>query len=308
MAARPSKRPAKLATNAAELVSLSVCGDVIPAVWPRMRQYRIGGDGVLRVLPGTGGICYSHQIGDSACAIRGDHVEAGVTIKHSNADYNSSLNTLACVGNDARVISGSAKGAKGTVCGTHGGVEHVIVDFSEATLKKLCVGDRVQIIAHGAGLEISRCPSVRVMNCDPRLLGRWGVRLVAGKLRVPVSHQVPAGIMGSGLGSATCYKGDYDIQMFDDETVAKHRLASLRFGDLVAIADADHSFGRRYLAGAVSVGVIVHSRSDVSGHGPGVATLLTSREGAIQPVIDQGANLGKVLGLGRWRRKSRGRA
>ena len=53
-----------------------------------------------------------------------------MTVKHRDPDFNSSLNVLACVGNEARVISGAAKGAKGTVCGTHGGVEHVIVDFA----------------------------------------------------------------------------------------------------------------------------------------------------------------------------------
>ena len=50
------------------------------------------------------------------------------------------------------------------------------------------------------------------------------------------------------------------------------------------------------------MGVVVHSRSDVSGHGPGVASLLTSKDGALEPVVTRDANLGKILGLGRWRR------
>jgi len=297
---RTKKRPLK--TNSKELVQLSVSGEIIPAVWPRARMYRLGGDGVSRLLPGTGGICYSHRVGDSACQIQGDHVEAGVTMKHPNADYNSSLNVLSCVGNDAMVISGKAEGAKGTVCGTHGGVEHVIVDFPDAALKKLKIGDKIQVMSHGAGLELIDHPRVRVMNCDPRFLGKWGIAVGAnGTLRVPVTHLVPAGVMGSGLGSPTAHRGDYDIQMFDDAIVSEYDLQSLRFGDLVAILDADHSFGWRYLGGAVSVGVIVHSRSDVSGHGPGVAGLLTSKDGALEPCIDKNANIGKYLRLGRWR-------
>jgi len=297
---RQRRRPLK--TNQKELVKLSVSGEVIPAVWPSARMYRLGGDGVSRLLPGTGGICYSHQVGDSACHIQGDHVEAGVTIKHSNKDYNASLNVLSCMGNEAVVVSGKAEGAKGTVCGTHGGVEHVIVDFAAATLRKLRIGDKVQVAAFGAGLELVDHPDVQVMNCDPRLLGKWGITVGAkGKLRVPVTHVVPAKIMGSGLGSPTSYRGDYEIQMFDEAIVDEYDLASLRFGDLVAVTDADHTFGRRYLGGAISVGVIVHSRSDVSGHGPGVASLLTSKDGALEPRLDDNANIGKYLRLGKWR-------
>ncbi len=297
----------KLDTNINELVELSVCGDIVPAVWPKARLYRMGGDGQSRVLPGTGGICYSHQVGDNACQLQGDHVEPGVSIKNSNGDFNSSLNTLACIGNDATVISGPAKGAKGTVCGLHGGVEHVIVDFPEVKLTKLTIGDKVQIRAKGVGLAFSKHPEVRIINADPRLLDRWGLNWSRGKLRVPVTHVIPAAIMGSGLGSPTCHRGDYDIQLFDRSVNKEYRLDTLRFGDLVAIADADHSFGRRFLRGAISVGVIVHSRSDVSGHGPGVTSLLTSETGAIKPVVDKKANIGSYLRIGRWRRGSRRR-
>src|SRR5690349_5502209 len=111
-------------TNEKELVMLSVAGQVTSAVWPANRGYRVGADGANRVLPGTGGICYSHVIGDSAIKLQGDHVEPGVSLKASNNDENAALNTLSCVGNEAFVITGPAKGSKGVVCGTHGGVEH----------------------------------------------------------------------------------------------------------------------------------------------------------------------------------------
>lgn len=289
-------------TNKDKLVQLSVWGEVLSAVWPAERIYRIGGDGKCRVLPGTGGICYSHQIGDNAIDLQGDHVEPGVSIKAPKSDDNSALNTFACVGNDAVVISGSAKGSVGTVVGTHGGVEHVMIDFPQKVLEQLVIGDKIQVRAHGTGLELSGCADVVVMNSDPRLIDAWELKMIRGDLHVPVTHTVPAGLMGSGLGAVSVYRGDYDIQMFSPDLVDKYKLDSLRFGDIVAIIDADHTFGRRQLTGAVSVGVIVHSKSDMSGHGPGVASLLSSAGGRIKPVIDSGANVGAYLKLGRWRK------
>ncbi|MEE8146770.1 MAG: hypothetical protein V3T24_04140, partial [Longimicrobiales bacterium] len=65
--------------------------------------------------------------------------------------------------------------------------------------------------------------------------------------------------------------------------------------DIVAIMDADHTYGRVYRTGAVSIGVVVHSRSWTAGHGPGVTTLFTSKEGNIETVIDRRANLAELL-------------
>ncbi len=85
--------------------------------------------------------------------------------------------------------------------------------------------------------------------------------------------------------------------MFDEETVREYNLNGLRFGDIIAIENADHTYGRNYRSGAISVGVVVHSRSVISGHGPGVTTLLTSSEGNINPTLSETANLASVLDL-----------
>lgn len=85
---------------------------------------------------------------------------------------------------------------------------------------------------------------------------------------MPVTHIVPAAIMGSGLGANQVYSGDYDIQMFDENVVDQYGLKSLRLGDLVAIIDADHSFGRIYFQGAVSVRVFVHTNCGTNGSWP----------------------------------------
>lgn len=289
-----------LKTNEDKLVKLAVIGEVSQPML-MAGGYNIGADGVPRTVPGVGGITYNKRVGDPCVGLAADHVEPGVSMRKGDepgSRANAALNFLSCVGNQATVVSGAAKGRKGVVTGTHGGVEHVLVDFPEDVMEKMCIGDKIQIKAYGMGLELLDYPGVRVMNCDPALLKKWKLAPAGGgRLKVPVAKFVPAKIMGSGLGSVTCHKGDYDIQMFDRATVEEYGLDSLRFGDFVAIMDADHSFGRIYKSGAVSVGVVVHSASDEAGHGPGVTTLLASPGGVIEPALDPGANLADLLCL-----------
>ena len=289
-----------LRTNEKKLVKISVTGSVNHPTLAAA-GYNVGADGVLRVLPGVGGITYNCRVGDPCVGLAADHVEPGVSMRQqgrSNDRQNAALNILACVGNKARVISGDAKGAAGTVTGKHGGIDHVLVDFDEPTKKKMAVGDKIQVEAYGTGLAFEDLAGVRIMNCDPTLLAAMKLKeLPGGRIEAPVAAVVPACIMGSGLGHNSCHTGDYDIQMFDEKTVAEYGLGELRFGDIVAITDADHSFGRIYKTGAVSVGVVVHSDSDVSGHGPGVTTLLTSTDGLITPRVTSRANLVYLLDL-----------
>ena len=138
---------------------------------------------------------------------------------------------------------------------------------------------------------------MRLFNADPDLIDAWGITVKAGRVQARVAKIVPAAVMGSGLGRATVVRGDYDIQTFDDAMAEKYGLRDLRLGDIVAIADADNSFGRIYRSGAISVGVVVHGRSFVAGHGPGVSTLLTSTSGVIDVTIDASANLASILNL-----------
>jgi len=282
--------------NAEKLVKISVLGEVDHPSIPSS-PYRVSADGKPQVLVGSGGITYNVRVGDCVSGWQADHVEPGVSIKNSDKGANGALNVYACVGNEAVVVSGDGKKSKGIVTGKHGGIEHVLVDFPVSVMNKLVVGDKIQVKAEGVGLEIEDVPEVTVMNCAPAVLRKMGLRKRGGKLRVPVTHLVPAKIMGSGLGANQCYRGDYDIQLFDEATVAEYGLDTLRFGDIVAIVDADHTFGRIYKQGAVSVGIVVHSACILAGHGPGVTTLLTSAQGALEPVIEPKANLADMLGL-----------
>lgn len=280
--------------NTDKLVRLSVVGEIDH---PTLRKtgYVINSDGRVEVYPSVGGIAYNVRIGDLAVGWKADHVEPGVSILNSGKGHgeyspNAALNVLACVGNRAEVISGDARGAVGRVTGKHGGVDHVMVDFEPDILEKLNIGDRIRIKSFGVGLEIENLPEVKLMNLDPELAEKL-IQPAKKGIQVPVTHVIPAKLMGAGLGASSVYSGDYDIQVFDAKAIEKYRLAELRLGDIVAIEDSDASYGWIYRKGAITIGVVVHSNSVISGHGPGVTTLMTSSAGKIEPVVDAKANL-----------------
>jgi hypothetical protein len=294
------ERLVPLEVNRHQLVEMAVLGSIAP---PRQASppYRIAPDGTVTTLPGTGSITYNFRVGDPATQMAGDHVEPAVSINTSPAGEQMGLAVLATIGNLARLVSGEAQGAVGTVIGKHGGIENLMVEFPDEVYDKLVIGDRIQVRAVGVGMEPTNMEGVAIRNMSPRLLDALngsGMGVTPqGVLRVPVTHTIPAKIMGSGLGRNTVSHGDYDIQMFDQGVVERYRLDTLRFGDIVAIMDADNTHGRIYLEGAVSIGVVVHGASRVAGHGPGVTTLLTSATGKIEPVVDPDANLAKLLNL-----------
>lgn len=289
-------------TNVDKIVRISVIGDIASPVF-RKSPYRIASNGQPVVLPGVGGITYNVRVGDLAVGWMADHVEPGVSLENKEKDdrfphgSNYALNILSCVGNEAVVVSGDAKGEKGVVTGKHGGIEHVLVDFTEKIMEKLVIGDKILIKAFGTGLKLRDFPEVKVMNIDPSFLQILEIEDEGEKLKIPVTHCVPAKTMGSGLGANNAYSGDYDIQLFDEETMKEYRLQELRLGDLVAIMDADHSYGRIYRKKSVSIGIIAHTDCVISGHGPGVTTLLTSRTGKIIPKINAQTNIATLLKL-----------
>lgn len=289
-------------TNVDNLVKISVIGEVPSPVFGRS-PYRISHDGQPMVFPGVGGITYNVRVGDLAVGWMADHVEPGVSIENKEKEArfphgpNYALNVLSCVGNEVVVVTGDAKGDKGVVTGKHGGIEHVLTDFPAEVMKKMVIGDKVMIKAFGVGLKLPDFPEIKVMNLDPRFLDAMGPKGYGGTLEIPVTHTVPARVMGSGLGSNNVYSGDYDIQLFDDDTKTEYGLEDLRLGDLVAIMDADHSYGRIYKKGATSIGIIAHTDCIISGHGPGVTTLFTSSTGKIIPRIDSKANITNILKL-----------
>lgn len=281
-----------LKTNKDKVVKWSVQGKVHH---PTGGTYRITHEGKPMILPATGGISYNVKIGDSAFGWAGDHVEPGVSIRNENSSENAALMTFACIGNEAKILSGDAKGAKGYVTGMHGGIDHVLVHFDEEVLENLAIDDKIQIKAYGQGLQLLDYPDVYMMSIDPDLFEKLGVTEVDGKLQVPVVATVPPYLMGSGIGSGNGYSGDYDIMTADTEEIKRLGLDQLRFGDLVLLQDCDNSYGRGYLKGAVSIGVVVHSDCVKAGHGPGITTIMVSKTPIIEGVIDKEANIGHYM-------------
>lgn len=289
----------EIKTNRDHLVKVAVVGQIAPQEFEVgwTTPYLISNQGEPKIVPGTGGITYNVRVGDRVKGLVGDHIEPAISSRNPDPKANGGYNILSCVGNRATMITGGAKGDIGVVTGTHGGIEHVMIDFDDAALRKMTIGDQIQVEAFGVGLAIDDFPDIRCTGLSPDLFARWITETRDGKLVVPVAKTAPAAIMGSGLGRDNVYRGDFDITLFDERAVAEYGLDGLRFGDFVAILDADSTFGRHYYGGAVSIGIIVHGDSYISGHGPGVTGLLTSRTGQIEPVIDSGANIADVLGL-----------
>lgn len=296
----------KLRTNEEKLVRIAVQGRIANAA--QFGEFEIAHDGRPFCLPSVGGIVYNVKTGDCAFGWEGDHIEPGVSAvldeEKRSSRANMGFNFLACVGNKARVVSGAAKGAEGVVTGHHGGVEHVTIDFEAKTLAQLTLEDKILIEGFGQGLKLPDFPDIKIFNLDPSVLHQMPLRsLGSGKLEIGVTAIVPAELMGSGMGHNNIGTGDCDIMTHDEGTVKRLKLENLRLGDLVAVIDHDHSFGRTFRKGAVTLGIVVHSNSTLPGHGPGVSTLMTSPKGHLKPVIDSKANLAILLKIGKFRKK-----
>jgi hypothetical protein len=293
--------------NGDRLVKQAAQGFIVPGRFSS-DPVRIDPDGGTHAVPGTGSITYNFRSGDNAVNLAGDHVEPAVSLYNlgregsRSSSESAGLNTLSCIGNRVRVQTGEARGAMGYVIGKHGGAEHVMVDFPDSTVfEKLTLDDKMHVYTHGLGMELTNFDGVKLFNMSPTLMDALmdaGMGITPdGRLRVPVARLVPARVMGSGLGASQVYRGDYDIQMFDEAAVEEYGLQELRFGDIVAIVNAHHDHGRVFHEGSVAIGVIAHSNSFIAGHGPGVTSLMSSKEGNIEPMLTDRANLAYLLGI-----------
>jgi len=277
-------------TNVNQLVKQAIQGKVRHPII-RLPGYRVCADGIPRIVPGTGTITYNFKIGDCCMGMLGDHVEPGVSTKNSDEMEDGAYNIFACVGNEAKIISGEAKGAVGFVTGKHGGSDHVMCYFNEEVLEKLTLDDKILIKAFGTGLKLADYPSITCMNLDPALFEKMNIIEQEHYIEVGVTHIIPAKIMGSGLGQSSTYSGDYDIMTRDEKAYEAYNLNTLRYGDLVFISDHHSAFGPDYQEAAGTVGIIIHGDSYMSGHGPGMTVLLTAKGNVIRPFIDKDANL-----------------
>ncbi|NLI98243.1 DUF4438 domain-containing protein [bacterium] len=291
-------------TNKDRVVKLSVQGRVaFPAP---TRSHSVDAGGGPFALPSIGGISYNIKVGHSAFGWEGDHLEPGVsTVVDEEKRYgfqNASYHFYSCIGNEAVIVTGDAKGKKGVVTGHHGGAEHVMIDFPDEVLEKLNMDDKFLVKGWGQGLKLLDYPDILCYSLDPMLLQKMGIKeLKAGKIEVPVAALVPGYLMGSGTGSTSMGTGDYDIMTTDRAEIKRLGLDRLRFGDFVAIMDHDNCYGRSWRKGAVTIGIVVHSDCLLAGHGPGITTLISSAKPLIVPKIDKHANIAEIMKIGIFR-------
>ncbi len=293
-AAGSSSGPIK--TNKERLIETAVAAVVQPTYG---RSYSVTYDGRPWLGVGMASINYNVSLGDSTYGwAQGDHVEPGVTIQGRDRSSPSecAVAVLACIGNEAEVISGEAKGAKGYYIGRHAGSDDKVW-FPQEAVEKLALNDRVQVKAKGVGLKIERFEDVRVNKMSPELLEKIGISVEDDYLVVPVVMEVPGHIMGSGMGFAPVESLDYDIQTTCPEVVEEYGLKKLRLGDLVAIRDHYDAYAPGRYEGALTIGTVIHGFSEMAGHGPGVNPIISALPGRIKIRIDPNANIAYFLGL-----------
>jgi hypothetical protein len=286
-------------TNAADIVTVSVMGQVanpslsgLPA-----EPYRLDVDGKAFLWPTFGGIVYNVTVGDSAFGWAGDCIHPSISISHADANKNRGLNIFACVGNEAMITSGSAKGARGIVTGKSGRFsDQVIIHFDEETRRKVAVDDQILIKAEGVGLALPDCPDVAFKSLSPALFDKLPKTLKGGVLKIGVVATVPPHFVGAGAG-LTSEGGSLHIQSTDRAELAKHGLDKLRLGDLVAIQDTDSRYNHGYLRGAMSIGIVGQTDGPRAGYGPGMTVVMTAPEGQLDSFDAPNTNIADILGL-----------
>jgi hypothetical protein len=260
----------------------------------RYPGYTLDTNGVGRVWPGMAGVVYNARVGDPAFGWAGDHVEPGVSIANPDAAAEFALHYLSCIGNKAVVTSGMAKGAEGVVTGEHA---RMLVDFPPEANDLLCVGDSIQITALGRGLQLLDFPQIEIKKISPYFLNSMGIEIVDGKVRVPVTMELPTRIMGSGAELNSEYV-DQDLMTGDKALMAELGIDQMRLGDVVVIPNADHRWGRGFRKDAATIGLCIHGDSVMTGHGPGILTIMSASEPVIEWVIDPNANIRNYFQIG----------
>ena len=248
-------------------------------------------DGQAVIYPGMFGVVNNIKVGDNAFGWAGDHVEPGVSIDSENPNEHFALHYLVCTGNKAIVRSGEAKGEIGIVTGEHA---RNLIHFENKILDKICMGDQIDIITHGRGLKLLDFPNIEIKKIDPKLLKSFLLKIVKKKLIVDVAIELPIRIMGSGAELNSEYV-DQDLMSGDRALMKKLKIDQMKLGDLIAIYHADHRWGRSYKKNYVSIAICIHGDSVMSGHGPGIMTIMTGKENDLGWKINKKANIKNLL-------------
>jgi hypothetical protein len=247
------------------------------------------------ILPGMAGVVVNARVGDPVFPWAADHLEPGVSAGNAKRERHQALQFLACIGNDVVVRSGPAAGAVGCVTGKHA---FVLVDYPRDALELLAPGDRLLVRAVGQGLRFLDHPDVAARSCSPRLLEQLGIGDDGeGRIRVEIAAEIPSYLMGAGLGMSSEW-ANCDVMFTRSEVVERLRFGNVRLGDVVAMHDQDHRYGRGFRRGHCAIGVVAHGgHGAIPGHGMGVATILSGPGERFELVRVDRANLRERLRL-----------
>jgi hypothetical protein len=286
-------------TNKDQLVVMAVGGRVSPpevAVGQFWNPYTPDTEGKAGVPIGMGGIIYNLRVGDSAYGWAGDHVEPGVSISHPQVEHDYALHYLTCIGDEVIVMTGRATGARGTITGEHG---RLLADFAREALEDLSVDDWLLVKAKGRGLQFTDYPGIHLTNCSPELVDSLEIRELGRGIEVPVVAEIPSYIMGSGVELGSDFV-DQDMMSGDREELARLGIDQLRLGDIVALPCMDHRYGRGYCQNAVSIGIVIHGDSILTGHGAGIQTIMTGSTDQLSWRLDPRSNLADRMKIGNY--------
>jgi hypothetical protein len=172
----------------------------------------------------------------------------------------------------------------------------LLVDFEPDVLEQMTVGDQVQIRALGRGLTLASHPELEFKKTSPALARAFGLRTEGERVVCPVALELPPRIMGSGAELNAEFV-DQDLMSGDRALMAELGIDQMRLGDLIGIRDVDHRFGRSYREGWVAICLCIHGDSVMTGHGPGILTLITGPADRLDFTIDPTANIASSLGI-----------
>jgi hypothetical protein len=293
-----------IASNKESLIEFAVQGEIFPAI--PLRNYWVTWDGKPKMAIGVGGINYNLKVGGKVFGwANGDRAEPGVSTDGTGKDaWIAGYRLYSCIGNEAKVLSGEAKGETGVVIGKHGlrafqqrGAHHVQIHFEDDALDMLAIGDKILVKAHGVGLKINGYEDVRLLSLSPNLWEKMGVHEKDGKLVVPVVKEIPNFLISQGAGERPSEQGNWSIQTCYPPDIDKFGLNELRFGDIVLLKDVQSDYGRGQYKGGVTIGVVCCGPSDIAGKGIGATNIMSTRSGRITGTIDPEANIANYLGL-----------
>ena len=120
------------------------------------------------------------------------------------------------------------------------------------------------------------------------------LKIIDKRLIIDVAIELPIRIMGSGAELNSEYV-DQDLMSGDRSLMKKLKIDQMRLGDLIVINHADHRWGRSFKKEYISIAICIHGDSVMTGHGPGIMTIMTGKRKDLGWNINKKANIKNIL-------------